>query len=216
MKLDVVKLASGKKAGAIELADEYFAAEVRGDLMFRYVNWQLAKRRAGTHKVKERNEIARTGQKFGRQKGGGGARHGSKRSNVFRGGGIVHGPRVRSHEHGLQKKVRRAALLSAFSSKVAENQLIVIESAEMATHKTKDLKAALVKLKAEKALIMDAGQIDKNLQLAADNLICVDCLVTDGANVYDILRHDNLILTKAAVEALSARFAAQSGAEAEA
>lgn len=215
MKLDVVKMADGKKAGNIELADEFFAAEIRGDLMFRYVNWQLAKRRAGTHKVKERNEIARTSQKFGRQKGGGGARHGSKRSNIFRGGGVVHGPRVRSHAYSLQKKVRRLALLSALSSKVAENQLIVVDSASMASHKTKDLKAALANLKAEKALIMDAGQIDQNLQLAADNLIGVDCLLTDGANVYDILRHDNLIMTTAAVEALSARFAGQS-ADAEA
>ena len=210
-----VKTLDNKAAGDVTLADTVFGIEPRADIMARVVNWQLAKRRSGNHKVQIRSEIARTGAKLFRQKGTGNARHGAASSNIFRGGGVVHGPRVRSHAYSLQKKVRRLALLSALSSKVAENQLIVVDSASMASHKTKDLKAALASLKAEKALIMDAGQIDQNLQLAADNLIGVDCLLTDGANVYDILRHDNLIMTTAAVEALSARFAGQS-ADAEA
>ena len=213
MKLDVVSMDKNKKVGDIELADEFFGADVRADLMHRYVTWQLAKRRAGTHKVKERNEIARTGKKFGRQKGGGGARHGSRRSNIFVGGGVVHGPRVRDHGYSLPKKVKRLALMSALSAKVAANEMIVVDAAELASAKTKDLKAALANMGSGSALIMDSGAINGNLQLAANNIVGVDCILADGANVYDILRHDRLIMTKAAAKALSARFAGEPQAQ---
>lgn len=205
MKLDVIKL-DGKKAGSVDLGDEIFGLEPRADILHRMVTWQLAKRRAGTHKTKGRSEISRTGAKFGRQKGGGGARHGSKRSGIFVGGGKAHGPVVRSHAIDLPKKVRALALRHALSSKVKANELIVLDSAEAKTPKTKDLAGAFEKLGLSNVLVIDGAQVNENFAKAASNLINVDVLPIQGINVYDILRRQKLVLTKAAVEALEARF----------
>ncbi len=205
MKTDVQTL-DAKKAGTVELPDEIFGLEPRADILHRMVTWQLAKRRAGTHKTKGRAEISRTGAKFGRQKGGGGARHGSKRSGIFVGGGKAHGPVVRSHAIDLPKKVRSLALRHALSSKVKANELVVLDSAEAKTPKTKDLAGAFEKLGLSNVLVIDGAQVNENFARAASNLINVDVLPVQGINVYDILRRQKLVLTKAAVEALEARF----------
>ena len=205
MKTDVQTL-DAKKAGTVDLSDEIFGLEPRADILHRMVTWQLAKRRAGTHKTKGRSEISRTGAKFGRQKGGGGARHGSKRSGIFVGGGKAHGPVVRSHAIDLPKKVRALALRHALSSKVKANELIVLDSAEAKTPKTKDLAGAFEKLGLSNVLVIDGAQVNENFAKAASNLINVDVLPIQGINVYDILRRQKLVLTKAAVEALEARF----------
>ena len=203
MKLDVLKLDSGK-AGAIDLSDEVFGLEPRADILHRCVVYQLARRRQGTHHAQERNEVSVTGKKFGRQKGGGGARHGNRGANIFRGGGKAHGPRVRSHAIKLPKKVRQMALRHALSSKQASGSLIVIDDAKLPEAKTKSLLTALEKLDARNALIVD-DSIDENFGLASRNITDVDVLPAVGANVYDILRRDKLVLTKAAVESLEAR-----------
>ncbi|MEE4235325.1 MAG: 50S ribosomal protein L4 [Anderseniella sp.] len=205
MKTDVQTL-DAKKAGTVDLSDEIFGLEPRADILHRMVTWQLAKRRAGTHKTKGRSEISRTGAKFGRQKGGGGARHGSKRSGIFVGGGKAHGPVVRSHAIDLPKKVRALALRHALSSKVKANELIVLDSTEAKTPKTKDLAGAFEKLGLSNVLVIDGAQVNENFAKAASNLINVDVLPVQGINVYDILRRQKLVLTKAAVEALEARF----------
>jgi len=205
MKTDVQTL-DAKKAGTVDLSDEIFGLEPRADILHRMVTWQLAKRRAGTHKTKGRAEISRTGAKFGRQKGGGGARHGSKRSGIFVGGGKAHGPVVRSHAIDLPKKVRALALRHALSSKVKANELIVLDSAEAKSPKTKDLAGAFEKLGLSNVLVIDGAQVNENFAKAASNLINVDVLPVQGINVYDILRRQKLVLTKAAVEALEARF----------
>jgi large subunit ribosomal protein L4 len=205
MKTDVQTL-DAKKAGTVDLPDEIFGLEPRADILHRMVTWQLAKRRAGTHKTKGRSEISRTGAKFGRQKGGGGARHGSKRSGIFVGGGKAHGPVVRSHAIDLPKKVRALALRHALSSKVKANELIVLDSTEAKTPKTKDLAGAFEKLGLSNVLVIDGAQVNENFAKAASNLINVDVLPVQGINVYDILRRQKLVLTKAAVEALEARF----------
>ena len=205
MKTDVQTL-DAKKAGTVELSDEIFGLEPRADILHRMVTWQLAKRRAGTHKTKGRSEISRTGAKFGRQKGGGGARHGSKRSGIFIGGGKAHGPVVRSHAIELPKKVRALALRHALSSKVKANELVVLDSAEAKSAKTKDLAGAFEKLGLSNVLVIDGAQVNENFAKAASNLINVDVLPVQGINVYDILRRQKLVLTKAAVEALEARF----------
>jgi len=205
MKTDVQTL-DAKKAGTVDLADEIFGLEPRADILHRMVTWQLAKRRAGTHKTKGRSEISRTGAKFGRQKGGGGARHGSKRSGIFVGGGKAHGPVVRSHAIDLPKKVRALALRHALSSKVKANELIVIENTEAKTPKTKVLAGAFEKLGLSNVLVIDGAQVNENFAKAASNMINVDVLPVQGINVYDILRRQKLVLTKAAVEALEARF----------
>jgi large subunit ribosomal protein L4 len=205
MKTDVQTL-DAKKAGTVDLADEIFGLEPRPDILHRMVTWQLAKRRAGTHKTKGRSEISRTGAKFGRQKGGGGARHGSKRSGIFVGGGKAHGPVVRSHAIDLPKKVRALALRHALSSKLKANELIVIENTEAKTPKTKELAGAFEKLGLSNVLVIDGAQVNENFAKAASNMINVDVLPVQGINVYDILRRQKLVLTKAAVEALEARF----------
>lgn len=203
MKLEVMTL-DGKAAGSVELSDAVFGADVRTDILHRVVNWQLAKRRAGTASVLERGEISRTGSKFGRQKGSGNARHGSRRSNIFVGGGVVHGPRLRDFGFSLTKKVRRLGLKNALSSKAQGKNLVVIDEARLATHKTKDLQAKLAKLGLENALfIVDSN--DQNFELAARNLPFVKVLPTGGANVYDILRAEKLVLTKTAVSLIEAR-----------
>jgi len=204
MKLDVVTL-DNMAAGSIELSDSIFAAPVRTDLMFRTVNWQLAGRRAGTHKVKERPDVSGTTKKMYKQKGTGGARHGSRRGAQFVGGGIIFGPVVRSHAHDLPKKVRRAALKSALSAKCAEGKLVVLDAASVGEAKTRPMAKRLAKLGWSSVLVIDGAEIDANFRRATANLPGVDLLPSQGANVYDILRRDTLVLTRAGVEALEAR-----------
>ncbi|GJL94074.1 MAG: 50S ribosomal protein L4 [Hyphococcus sp.] len=203
MKADVIKLDAGK-AGSIDLNDEIFGLEPRKDILHRCVVYQLAKRQQGTHKAKERGEVTATSKKFGNQKGSGGARHGNRAAPQFRGGGKAHGPRVRSHSIDLPKKVRRLALKHALSAKLAEGSLIIIDEAKMKDAKTKAVADAFSKLSLSNALIVDS-EIDDGLGLAARNLPGIDMIPVMGANVYDILRKEKLVLTKAAVEGLEAR-----------
>lgn len=203
MKTDVLKMDSSK-AGSIDLDDAIFGLEPRADILHRAVVYQLAKRQQGTHKSKERGEVSATSKKFGRQKGGGGARHGNRAAPQFRGGGKAHGPRVRSHAIDLPKKVRRLALRHALSSKVADGSLVIIDDAKVGEAKTKAMVDAFAKLGIANALIVDA-QIDENFGRAARNIPGVDLLPVIGANVYDILRKEKLVLTRAAVEGLEAR-----------
>ena len=212
MKLDVITLDAGK-AGSVELSDDIFAiGEVRADLLQRAVKWQLTRRQAGTHRAKERAEIARTGKKFGRQKGGGSARHGSRRAPIFVGGGKAHGPKVRSHATELPKKVRALALKHALSSKAGSSSLIVLDEARLDAPKTAALKAQFAKLGLTSALIIDGETLDENFALAARNIPHVDVLPAQGLNVYDVLRRDTLVLTKSAVEKINERFAAKESA----
>jgi large subunit ribosomal protein L4 len=195
----------GQEAGSIELADEIFGLEPRQDLIFRMIRWQLAKRRAGTHAVKNRADIARTGKKMYKQKGTGGARHGSRRAPLFIGGGRAFGPVVRSHEHDLPKKVRALALKHALSAKAKDGAIIVWENAALDAPKTKILKAGFDKTGLTSALIIDGAEPQANFALAARNLPKIDVLPVTGVNVYDILRRDKLVLTRAAIDALEAR-----------
>lgn len=203
MKLTVRNL-DNKEVGDIDLADEVFGLPVRGDILARVVNWQLAKRRAGTHKAKGISDISGTTKKPYKQKGTGRARQGSLRSPQFRGGAVIHGPVVRSHEFGLQKKVRKLGLKTALSAKQAEGKLVVIDAASIAEAKTKALRGQFATLGWESVLIID-GAVDEGFAKAARNLPKVDVLPSVGANVYDILRRDTLVLTRAAVEQLEAR-----------
>src|SRR5580693_7960919 len=206
MKLDVVTLAGGK-AGQIELSDAIFGiADIRGDLLARCVNWQLAKRRAGTHKVQTRNENSRTGKKMYRQKGTGGARHGSRRAPQFVGGSRAFGPVVRSHAFDLPKKVRALALRHALSAKAKDGGLVVIESATLEAAKTKALVGHFSGLGLTNALIIDGAEVHNGFAAAARNIPNIDVLPIQGINVYDILRRQKLVLTKAALDALEARF----------
>jgi len=204
VKIDVTSF-DGQAAGSIELADEVFGLEPRADLLARMVRWQLAKRRAGTHAVKNRADIARTGKKMYKQKGTGGARHGSARVPQFRGGGRAFGPLVRSHEHDLTKKVRALALKHALSSKAKDGAIVIWEKAELEHPKTKLLKAGFDKTGLASALIIDGAAPQTNFALAARNLPAIDVLPVEGVNVYDILRRDKLVLTRSAVNALEAR-----------
>jgi large subunit ribosomal protein L4 len=204
VKLAVTDL-DNKKAGEIELADEIFGLPVRKDILARVVNWQLAKRRAGTHKSKEIGDVHGTTKKPYRQKGTGRARQGSLRSPQFRGGAVIFGPVVRSHAHDLQKKVRRLALKTALSAKQAEGKLIVLDAAKVAEAKTKALATRFKALGWDSVLIIDGPALDPNFARAARNLPRVDLLPQQGANVYDILRRDTLVLTRSAVEHLEAR-----------
>ena len=196
----------GKAAGSITLPDDIFGLEPRADILQRMVRWQLSKRQAGTHKTKMRGEIAMTTKKFGNQKGGGRARHGAKSAPQFRGGGKAFGPVVRSHAHDLPKKVRVLALKLALSDKVKGDKLIVLSEASAKEPKTKALAERFAKLGLANALIIDGATVDDNFQKAARNIINVDVLPVQGINVYDIMRRDTLVLTKAAVEALTERF----------
>jgi large subunit ribosomal protein L4 len=201
-----VKTLQAKKAGSVDLSDHIFGLEPRQDILQRCVVWQLAKRQAGTHKTKPRGEINRTGAKFGKQKGGGRARHGNRRSGIFVGGAKAHGPVVRSHAIDLPKKVRALALRHALSAKVKACELIVLDKAEAGAAKTKALKIAFDKLGLDNALIVDGAALDGNFSLAARNIYGIDVLPVEGINVYDILRRRHLVLTKAAIEALEARY----------
>jgi len=205
MKADVQTLAA-KKAGTVELPDEIFGLEPRSDLIHRMVNYQLAKRRAGTGKTKGRSEINGTMAKMYKQKGTGKARHSTKKAPLFRGGGKAHGPVLRDHGFSMQKKVRALALKHALSAKVKSEDLIVLDKAEAKEPKTKELKSQLAKLGLTSALIISGEEVEKNFDLAARNIANIDVLPVQGINVYDILRRDKLVLTKDALVALEARF----------
>ena len=191
--------------GTLEVSDAVFGAEVRSDILHRVVTWQLAKRRAGTHKVQERSEVNVTKTRFGRQKGGGRARHGSKNANIFRGGGVSHGPRARDHGYSLPKKIRAMGMRCALSAKAQAGQLIVLDSAEAGSVKTKDMKAKLDALGIKSALFVGGAEVDDGLRRATSNLIGIDVLPQQGANVYDILRRENLVMTREAIEHLQER-----------
>ena len=206
MQRDVVTLDNGK-AGTIDLADGVFAVPVRRDILARMVYWQLAKRQAGTHKTKTISDISGTTAKPWRQKGTGRARQGSLRSPQFRGGATIFGPVVRDHGHKLPKKVRKLAMRTALSSKLADGKLVVLDEAKLDQPKTADLARRLGKLGLASALIIDGPELDANFVRAAANLPSVDVLPQQGANVYDILRREVLVLTKAAVKHLEERLA---------
>ena len=205
MKIDVTTL-EAKTAGSIDLTDEIFALEPRGDILQRMVAYQLAKRQAGTRKTKGRSEIALTGKKFVKQKGSGGARHSDRKAPQFRGGGKAFGPVVRSHAFGMQKKVRAPALKLALSAKAKSDNLVILDEAKAAEPKTAAMKDAFAKLGLTSVLVVDGAVLDRNFALAARNLPNVDVLPVQGINVYDILRREKLVLTKAALENLEARF----------
>ncbi|WFE92339.1 50S ribosomal protein L4 [Roseibium porphyridii] len=205
MELQVKTLAGGA-AGSITVSDEIFGLEPRTDLIHRVVRWQLAKRQTGTHKALKRAEISGSTKKFVRQKGSGGARHGNKKAPQFRGGGKAFGPVVRDHSHELPKKVRVLGLKHALSAKAKTESIVVVEDAKAAEAKTKALKDQLNKLGLTSALVIDGAEVDNNFALASRNIPHVDVLPVQGINVYDILRANTLVLTKAAVSALEERF----------
>ena len=196
----------GTAAGSVTLSDAIFGLRPRPDLIQRCVTWQLAKRQRGTHKVKNRSEINRTGKKMYRQKGTGSARHGSARVNIFRGGGRAFGPVVRSHAIDLPKKVRALALKHALSAKAQDGGIVVLDKAAVNEGKTRALSDHFARLGLSNALIIDGAELDANFRLAARNIPNIDVLPVQGINVYDILRRHTLVLTKAALDALEARF----------
>ena len=196
----------GKEAGSVSLSDAIFGLEPRADIVQRCVNWQLAKRQRGTHKAKDRSEIWRTGKKMYAQKGTGGARHGSARVPQFRGGGRAFGPVVRSHAIELPKKVRALALKHALSAKAKDGGIIVLDKATVEQGKTSALQKNFTKLGLKSALIIDGAAVDANFALAARNIRNIDVLPVQGINVYDIMRRKTLVLTKAALDVLEARF----------
>ena len=203
MKADIISL-DAKSVGNLDLSDDIFGAEVRGDILQRVVRWQLAKRQAGTHKAKIRPEVHGTTKKPFRQKGTGSARQGSRKSTQHRGGGIIFGPVVRSHAHDLPKKIRRLGLISALSSKAKDGKLVVIDSVGKSAQ-TKDLAVQFKMLGWGRVLIIDGAEVNEGFAKAARNIMNVDVLPSAGANVYDILRRDTLVLTKDAVAKLEER-----------
>ncbi len=203
MKLDVIKL-DGKKAGSVDLGDEIFGLEPRADILHRVVRWQRNNAQAGTHKVKTRSEVKYSTKKIYRQKGTGGARHGARSAPIFRGGGIYKGPVSRSHGHDLTKKFRKLGLKHALSSKAATGNLVILDAAT-SDGKTGALAKQVNELGWKRALIIDGAAVDAGFAKAAANLGGVDILPSMGANVYDILKSDTLVITKAGVEALEAR-----------
>jgi large subunit ribosomal protein L4 len=206
MKVSVQTLGADA-SGEIELNDAVFGVEPRADILHRVVTWQLEKRRGTARAARERSDVARTGKKYGRQKGGGTARHGDRRAPIFVGGGKAHGPRVRDFDPSLNKKVRALGLKMALSTKARDGKLIVMENLDVSEAKTKALKEQLASLNLGKtALVIDGDALNIGFAQAAQNLREIDLLPAVGANVYDILKHDTLVLTRAAVEKLEARF----------
>jgi large subunit ribosomal protein L4 len=202
-----VQTLDAKGNGEIELKDEIFGLEPRADILHRVVTWQLEKRRGTARPTRERSDVARTGKKFGRQKGGGTARHGDRRAPIFVGGGKAHGARLRDFNPSLNKKIRALGLKMALSSKAKDGKLIVMDSLAVAENKTKTLVGNLQSLGFGKtALVIDGDTVETSFALAANNLREINMLPAVGANVYDILKHDTLVLTRAAVEKLEARF----------
>lgn len=204
MRLDVIKL-DASPAGSIELSDEVFGLEPRRDILHRVVRWQLARRQAGTHSVLGRSDVSYSTKKIYRQKGTGGARHGSRKAPIFRKGGTYKGPTPRSHAHDLTKKFRSLGLKHALSAKAGAGQIVVLENTELGEAKTKALAQAVQGLGWKRVLVIDGPEVNPNFVRAARNLDGVDVLPSVGANVYDILKRDTLVLTRAGVEALEAR-----------
>ncbi len=204
MKCDIVNL-DNQNVGSIELSDSVFGVDVRSDILSRVVNWQLANRRAGTHKTKTIAEVSGTTKKPYKQKGTGRARQGSLRATQFRGGGISFGPVVRSHAQDLPKKIRRLGMRCALSSKAQNGKLVVVDALKLPEIKTKELVAKMEKMGLKSALFVGGAELDANFKLAARNIVGIDVLPQQGANVYDILRRDTLVLTKEAAENLEAR-----------
>jgi len=204
MELKIMTL-DGESAGTVDLPEAIFGLQPRSDILHRCVRWQLAKRQRGTHDVKNRSEINRTGKKMYRQKGTGSARHGSARVNLFRGGGRAFGPTPRSHGIELPKKVRALALKHALSAKAKDGGILVLDKASIQEGKTKTLRENFIKLGLNSALIIDGAELDANFALAARNIRDIDVLPVQGINVYDILRRPILVLTKTALEALEER-----------
>ncbi len=203
MKLDVIKL-DGSNAGSVELSEDLFGQEPRADILHRVVRWQRNNAQAGTHKVKTRSEVSYSTKKIYRQKGTGGARHGARSAPIFRGGGVYKGPVVRSHGHDLTKKFRKLGLKHALSAKAKAGELVVIEDA--ATEgKTAALAKQVANLGWKRALIIDGASVNEDFLKASRNIDGLDILPTMGANVYDILKRDTLVITKAGIEALEAR-----------
>ena len=206
MKIEVKTLDAGT-AGDIELNDAVFGVEPRADILHRVVTWQLEKRRGTARGARERSDVARTGKKFGRQKGGGTARHGDRRAPIFIGGGKAHGPRVRDFNPSLNKKVRALGLRMALSAKAKDGRLIVVENLDIGEAKTRNVRERLAGLDlGRKALVIDGDALNVGFAQASANLHEIDLIPAVGANVYDILNHDTLVLTRAAVEKLEARF----------
>ncbi len=206
MKVKVQTL-DAVESGDIELNDEVFGLDPRADILHRVVTWQLEKRRGTARGTRERADVARTGKKLGRQKGGGVARHGDRRAPVFIGGGKAHGARVRDFNPGLNKKVRALGLKMALSSHAKAGSLVILDGLTVADGKTQVLLGSLAKLGfGKKSLVIDGDAVENSFALAARNLRQVNILPAGGANVYDILKHDTLVLTRAAVEKLEARF----------
>jgi large subunit ribosomal protein L4 len=205
MDLKVTTL-EGKDSGSVTVSDAIFGLEPRTDLIHRCVVWQLAKRQRGTHEVKNRADISRTGKKMYRQKGTGSARHGSARVNLFRGGGRSFGPHTRSHEIGLPKKMRALALRHALSAKAKDDGIIVIDELSVKEAKTRALASQFAKLGLSNALFIDGAEIAADVRSAARNIPNIDVLPVAGINVYDVMRRHKLVLTRAAIDALEARF----------
>ncbi|AOR76919.1 MULTISPECIES: 50S ribosomal protein L4 [Sphingomonadaceae] len=206
MKVQVLNIDGSTANGDIELSDDVFGLEPRADILHRVVTWQLENRRGIARATRERSEVARTGKKFGNQKGGGTARHGDRAAPVFIGGGKAHGARRREFNISLNKKIRALGLKMALSAK-AQNGLVIVDSLDVADAKTKALAGQLAKANfGKKVLVMDGDQVNEGFALAARNIVGVNVLPAVGANVYDILKHDTLVLTRAAVEKLEARF----------
>jgi len=207
MKVQVKTLDAGKGGADLELNDEIFGVEPRADILHRVVTWQLVNRRAPARAAQERSDVARTGKKFGRQKGGGTARHGDRRAPIFIGGGKAHGPRARVFSASLNKKVRALGLKMALSSKAKDGQLVVLDNLDVKDGKTKELRSQLANLGLGKtALVIDGDALNVGFARASSNLASVNLMPALGANVYDIMRHETLVLTRAAVEKLEARF----------
>jgi large subunit ribosomal protein L4 len=204
MKADVLTL-DNKKAGSVDLAEAIFGLPARPDILARVIQWQLAKRRAGTHSTKSTGEVRGTTKRVGRQKGGGTARHGSRKTNIFRGGAVAHGPVPHSHAFSLPKRIRALGLKTALSVKHAEGKLVVLENTELDGAKTKDLAARLSAMGVAKALVIDGKEVNENFRRAASNIPGINVLPTMGANVYDIVRSETLVLTKDAIAALEER-----------
>ena len=203
MKLKVIKI-DGASAGSVELGDDIFGLDPRVDILHRVVRWQRNKAQAGTHKVKTRSETSYSRKKIYRQKGTGGARHGDRNAPIFRKGGVYKGPTPRSHAHDLPKKVRTLGVKHALSAKAKEGALVILDKA-MASGKTAELAKQVKELGWKRALVIDGAEVNDNFAQAARNIEGLDILPTIGANVYDILKRDTLVLTKAGVEALEAR-----------
>jgi large subunit ribosomal protein L4 len=206
MKIKVITLDGDKSSGDVELNEAVFGVEPRADILHRVVTWQLEKRRAPASATRERSEVARTGKKFGRQKGGGTARHGDRRAPIFIGGGKAHGQRARTFGHSLNKKVRALGMKMALSAKAQSGAITILDNLDVKDGKTKALAGQLAKLNLNKALFIDGEAINVSFAKASSNLVGIDVLPAIGANVYDILRADSLVLTRAAVEQLEARF----------